>query len=244
MLFKKNITNTVSNKLTIICVTYNAEESIKYTLESIRLQTFREYELLIIDGGSKDLTLEVIKNYNLRNIRIISESDRGIYDAMNKGIFNCTTDWFIFMNAGDTFASNNTLERLFKCIKPKSLIVYGNTIVKNTNQSIKAPKYLSRFYFYSHTLCHQSLIINKKVCEIIGVHNLKYKIIADRDFLYRASLKKIKFQKIDLNISIWDPVGYSSNNKNIFHKEEKEFRSQVPLYYLPITFILNHTIYV
>jgi glycosyltransferase involved in cell wall biosynthesis len=230
--------------LTIICVTYNAEKFIKSTIESISLQSFNNFQVLFVDGLSSDNTIELINGSNLKDYRVISEKDFGIYDAMNKGILNSNTEWLIFMNAGDIFASNYTLELLFQKINNNSLIVYGDTIVKGSGKIINSPRFVSKYFFYSNTLCHQSVLINKKVFSLIGLHDLHYKIIGDRDFFYRASCNNILFQKVDVLISIWDPIGFSYFNQSKFIEEEKYFRRKFSFFSFPIIYLLNKLFYV
>lgn len=228
----------------IICVTFNAASCISYTLKSIAEQTFKSYELLIIDGASNDNTVEIINNCIINNVKIISERDRGIYDAMNKGIQMATSDWIIFMNAGDSFASSFTLEKVYSvAVDSSAEILYGNTIIKNSKKKIPPPSSISKYYFFSNTLCHQSVFIKTKIFNEIGKHNLSYKILADRDFFFRAAKQKIQFEKVDIDISIWDPDGFSSKNISIYKDEEKKFRKNytfIELLYVCIIKIIKY----
>ena len=111
-------------KFSIITVTLNSEKLIDETIKSLFNQTFDNYELIIIDGDSNDKTLEIIKSYNKKNIVIISEPDKGIYDAMNKGISLSKGEYINFLNSGDKFANENVLEKVYNSIKTKPNLVY------------------------------------------------------------------------------------------------------------------------
>ena len=109
-------------KISIVTITYNAEKVLQRTLDSVRSQTYRNIEHLIIDGASKDGTLELVRSYELGvkdyEVRVVSEPDRGIYDAMNKGLRIATGDYIVYMNAGDTFHEKETLESLTPSLTP------------------------------------------------------------------------------------------------------------------------------
>ena len=101
-------------KVSIITVCFNAKEMLITTLEDIRKQKYDNLEYIVVDGKSSDGTLDLLNNYQDIISKIVSEPDKGIYDAMNKGINIATGEWVIFMNAGDTFANENILTRVFK----------------------------------------------------------------------------------------------------------------------------------
>ena len=104
-------------KISIITISYNVEKEIERTMRSVLNQTFQDLEYIVVDGKSSDKTVNIAKNiareYTNRAIRIISEPDKGIYDAMNKGIKMATGEWVNMMNAGDVFANDNVLENIF-----------------------------------------------------------------------------------------------------------------------------------
>jgi glycosyltransferase involved in cell wall biosynthesis len=211
--------------LSIIIVTYNAENFVESTIKSILNQNFKSYEIVIIDGKSTDSTLEIISSYNHRINKLISEKDNGIYDAMNKGIINSIGEWIIYLNAGDIFYDNNVLSAFYNSINnSNSEIIYGNYSLYN-NTVIKQSNISNRLYFFSNTICHQSAFIKKSVFKLIGDHNLNYKIISDREFFLRAFLNKIIFNKIEVTICFWDSVGFSSNNHLLYVDEVKRFRN-------------------
>jgi len=118
----------------IITITYNAGDTVERTLKSIDCQSFSDYEHLIVDGASSDSTLQIISEYKNPRRFLISEPDKGIYDAMNKGLSNTSGKYLIFLNAGDKFHAPNTLETIAKAISDNEMpgIIYGQTdIVDN-----------------------------------------------------------------------------------------------------------------
>jgi glycosyltransferase involved in cell wall biosynthesis len=211
--------------VSIVIVTYNAAMFIENTIQSILQQSLKSYEIIIIDGFSNDTTLQLVEKY-VNNIQlIISEPDAGIYDAMNKGIKYARGEWIIYLNAGDTFYDNNVLLN-FKLHGDlnNSMIIYGDVHIQNSNSIIKQNNNLDSYHFYISTICHQSAFISINVFKNIGEHNLAYKIIADRDFFYRAYKKNMKFSKLHCIICTWDTVGYSSKNKVLYVIDLLRFR--------------------
>jgi glycosyltransferase involved in cell wall biosynthesis len=168
-------------KLTIITITYNAEKVLVSTLKSVFSQTNQNFEYLIIDGASKDNTLDIAKKFGVKNI--ISEPDKGIYDAMNKGLELCRGEYIWFMNAGDQLFDNETVARLLKAFELEGDIYYSDTsIVDEQNNTLglrseitphKLPKMLSwQAFKYGMVVCHQSFIVRKTIAPkfILGHH--------------------------------------------------------------------------
>ena len=124
--------------ISIVTVSYNAVATIEQTILSVINQTYSNIEYIIIDGGSTDGTLDVIKKYADKIAYWVSEPDKGIYDAMNKGIKVATGEWINFMNCGDYFVANNTLESVFGSgkIYKKAEILYGDSIQLNVEKKI------------------------------------------------------------------------------------------------------------
>ncbi|MEG2163595.1 MAG: glycosyltransferase family 2 protein [Bacteroidales bacterium] len=183
----EKINNTL---FSIITVCYNAEATIKSTLESIKGESFRNFEYIIVDGGSTDATLKIIRNSGVITDKLISESDSGIYDAMNKGIANATGEYLIFLNAGDTFYRNDTLYSIANIIgSERPDVIYGDTAIVDINGNFKSlrrlrpPKTLSaRNFRHGMTVCHQSFIAKR---EIAPLYSLSYHFSADFDWCIR-----------------------------------------------------------
>lgn len=181
--------------ISIITVTYNAQSTLSPTLASVKEQMWTDYEHLIIDGASKDSTIQIAKEVSTEKTRIISEQDNGIYDAMNKGIRHAKGKYLIFLNAGDTFHSKNTLKNIASTIINNNYpgIVYGQTQLVDSNRirigdrHLTAPGKLTVNSFAKGMLvCHQAFIAS---INIISEYNLKYRFSADFDWCIRCLQK-------------------------------------------------------
>ena len=125
--------------ISIITITFNAQETLKPTMESVCSQSFRDYEHIIVDGASKDDTLKIARSYE--GVRILSEPDRGLYDAMNKGLHLAKGEYVIFLNSGDTFHSEDTLEKYALYAKAGADIIYGDTLIVDSDRNILGPRH-------------------------------------------------------------------------------------------------------
>jgi len=213
--------NYIKALVSIVTVVYNGEDVLENTIKSIVNQSFCNYEYIVIDGGSNDNTINIIKNYNDVIDYWISEPDNGIYDGMNKAILLAKGEWVIFMNAGDCFVNKMVLRDVFDDKSYFGLdVIYGNTRVRNKDITILKIDNLNKYYFYFDTICHQSIFFRTKLFSEIGLYNTSYKILADREWLLRYSKNKNnRFKYVDVDICDWDSVGYTSNNRDIYEKE-------------------------
>lgn len=220
-------------KLSIITVVYNNVTCIEDTILNILdlKDQNPDIENVIIDGGSTDGTCAIIEKYKDKISYFISEPDHGIYDAMNKGIKASRGEWLIFMNSGDLFYQDvkALLKEMFK--KNNNFedydVIYGNTLTKNSREIISIPlKKIESNFFFFNTICHQSVFFNKSVFNNLGYYNLNYKIISDRDLLFRVANSNGKFYHLDYIVSIWDEEGFSKDNYSLFSKEENLFKTQ------------------
>lgn len=176
-------------KFTIITCTYNAAATLKRTIRSVDTQTYPCIEHLIIDGASKDGTLEIAATS--KRARVISEPDKGLYDAMNKGIRMATGDYIIFLNAGDKFHTDDTLEKVSAMIKDAPDIIYGETVLVDNDGKFKrmrrlqAPNDLSWKSFKKGMLvCHQSFWAKRELA-LLSPYDLTYRYSADVDWCIR-----------------------------------------------------------
>ncbi|MBO4429985.1 MAG: glycosyltransferase [Bacteroidaceae bacterium] len=180
----------MSMKISIITVTYNAEATIERTLESVAQQTYPDVEHLIIDGASKDKTLEIAHRYP--HAIVYSEPDKGLYDAMNKGLKRATGDFLCFLNAGDKLHSQETLAHIASSFSDGSPIgvLYGDThIVDNEgtfirNRRLTPPEHLTwRSFKQGMLVCHQAFYINR---QIALPYDTTYRFSADFDWCIRC----------------------------------------------------------
>ena len=202
-------------KVTVVTAVLNDAGHIEQTILSVISQTDIEIEYIIVDGGSKDGTLELIGKYKDKISLFISEPDRGVYDAMNKGIKYSTGDFVYFLNSGDVLLNPSILSKIkLEELKEKNAIIYGNVVVAYGNiEALEKPRpfFNSKMKFKGIGICHQSmffpgeLIRNEK-------YDLSYNIAADYDLAYRLWRKGTVFLYKDITIAKYDwGKGISSN---------------------------------
>lgn len=162
----------------IITITRNHKSGLSKTAKSILEQTSQNYEWIIIDGASTDGTENDFINYS--TAKIISEPDRGIYDAMNKGIDKATGDYLIFMNAGDVFASSDVLEKIAPLTKSHPHFIYGDSLEDRYYKAARSHHKIN-WGMFTH---HQSMFYNRKDLGLLR-YDLNYKIAADYDLTIR-----------------------------------------------------------
>ena len=202
-------------KVTVVTAVLNDAGHIEQTILSVISQTDIEIEYIIVDGGSKDGTLELIGKYKDKISLLISEPDRGVYDAMNKGIKYSTGDFVYFLNSGDVLLNPSILSKIkFEDVNVQNTIIYGNVVVAYGNiEALEKPRpfFNSKMKFKGIGICHQSmffpgeLIRNEK-------YDLSYNIAADYDLAYRLWRKGTVFLYKDITIAKYDwGKGISSN---------------------------------
>ena len=199
-------------KITIITVCYNAINSIEKTIISILSQTYKNLEYIIIDGGSTDGTIDVIKKYEKQISYWKSEPDKGVYDAMNKGIELATGEWVNFMNAGDSFYNTEVLQSLNLYFSDSQTdIIYGDTCIEinNKNKYRVIPENISNIELHL-PFCHQSCFVKSSIIKN-NLFLLQYKYVADYAMFYKFYQLGYKFKYINQK----RPV---SGSKSIEHK--------------------------
>lgn len=212
---------------TIIIPTFNSSALITKCLESICGQTFNTYEVIIVDGLSKDNTLHLAETYRhkLPSLRISSEKDNGIYDAMNKGIVMAQGEWLYFMGSDDVFYNENVLSSISTELSEHD-VVYGKVYGKSLGGNYGSEFSLKKIYF--RNIAHQGIFFKKNVFSITGLFDIKYKVWSDWDHNLKWFLNPvIKKKFINLIVSNYADGGFSSNRKDIAfekHKEEKYYK--------------------
>ncbi len=212
-------------KITIITVCYNAENVIEKTLRSVLLQSFLDYEYLIIDGKSKDNTLQLIKEitseYPDRDIKIISEYDDGIYDAMNKGINQAEGEWLNFMNAGDVFLNDNVLSEISTYLVKDHDVVYGDYLIEKRGRQMIVTadqNALSNPSKLKMGFNHQASFVKKELA-LKYPFDLKYQLAADFNMMVSLYKEGANFYYVELPVVKYDLLGVS--NKKIWrHRYE------------------------
>jgi glycosyltransferase involved in cell wall biosynthesis len=225
-------------KLSIITVNLNNREGLERTIQSVVSQTFSDFEYIIIDGGSTDGSVEVIREYADRIDYWVSEPDKGIYNAMNKGIKLAKGEYLLFLNSGDWLADENVIGDF--CDKNfKDDIVSGNMMLWDNGVSILREaiqkEKLEFEHFYENHIPHPATFIRKKLFEIYGLYNENFKIVSDWEFFLNCLvINKCRYNNFERLISYFDMNGVSSQQEYVILQEkEKEnvLQSYLPLIY-------------
>jgi glycosyltransferase involved in cell wall biosynthesis len=209
-------------KVSIITVTYNSEDTLGDTIRSVLNQTYHNLEYWIIDGGSVDSTMDIVKRFEGTfegRLHYISEKDHGIYDAMNKGVRMATGDVVGILNSDDFFTSDTVIERLVKEFDDDVEAVYGDVhFVKNDNLN-KCVRYYSGKIFrpwmvkYGFIAPHPSFYIRKSTYQKYGLYSPYYKISADYELIARLCYKyQIKTKYINVDFVTMRMGGASTRN--------------------------------
>ncbi len=262
--------NHYKMKLSIITITYNNAEGLLRTIQSVQAQTFRDFEHIIVDGGSTDGSVEIIRQYadseairledykatrqekngkaddtlpnhpiasspNRHEICWISEKDRGVYDAQNKGIRLAHGEYCYFLNAGDTFCADDVLERMFS---PNSLIasspnrlpdiLYGNEIIVDGNgqrigiaRGVENPSFVN---LYNSCMKHQASFIRRSLFDKYGMYDADMRICSDFDWFFRviAFHDEVTLQYKDVDIAYFENTGLSYHAPELCAKERQQ----------------------
>lgn len=217
-------------KISIITVCLNAKDTIEETLLSIINQTYKDIELIVIDGASTDVTLEIIDKYKDKISHFVSEPDSGIYDAMNKGIKAASGDFIFFLNANDVFYNEQALQKVADALtKNKEIkILFGDVEYiskdKKTSQILRFNSIKDDFSLILGNICHQSIFYHKSLFEEFGLYSNQFKIYSDWDFNIKCLVEnKVPAIYLPLIISKFQLGGICSSEKNklICSREKK-----------------------
>ncbi|MDY0193877.1 MAG: glycosyltransferase family 2 protein [Aliarcobacter butzleri] len=183
--------------ISIITVVFNGEKYLEETIQSVTNQTYDNVEYIIIDGGSSDGTLDIIKKYEDKIDYWVSEKDKGIYDAMNKGIDAASGEFINFLNAGDRFVDEHVLEKIFAKLDTSSCdLIYGSSVVTGDQENVLLePKKFTKFNLYfwnTRVVCHQAMFVRK---DIVGKYSMKYRLKGELNW-YLDLVEKVKSYKI------------------------------------------------
>lgn len=180
-------------RVSIITVVYNGENTIVDTIQSVSSQSYSDIEYIVIDGDSTDSTLNIVNSYKDRINVLVSEPDKGVYDAMNKGIAKSSGEIIGILNADDIFASHNIIEEIVKLFKSDKALkaVYGNIEYFENNDYNKIVRYWKTKTYYptffedGEVPPHPSLFVRKEVYDKIGTYYPHFKIASDHEFMFR-----------------------------------------------------------
>ena len=209
-------------KISIITVCYNAAETIEKTIQSVLQQSYHHIEYLIIDGQSQDSTMLIVQKYADKIAKIVSEPDKGIYDAMNKGINHASGDILYFLNADDRLYDRNIIEDIVAQFKSDGNIglIFGRLAFENVPQNhqvivdeLRSATYKNRRELLAHIPPQQAIIARRRVFEQAGKFDTNYTIAADTDWFLRCIKKKVPAKFIDKKIAYFNSQGLSYTQK-------------------------------
>lgn len=197
--------------ITVITIVYNGINELESTIQSIITQTYPNIEYIIIDGASNDGTIDIIKKYQNKISKWVSEKDDGIYDAMNKGILLSTGEYINFMNSGDIFINENIINNFVEFITTKKylekeIVFCGNNLIKFPNCDIVCKADINNIEIW-----HQSVFIFSKI-QKENLFDKRFKIAGDYELWFRLISKNISFIKLDFIVAKYDGLGLSFKN--------------------------------
>ncbi len=243
--------------ISLITVVFNGEQLLEDTLRSAVNQSYNNIELVIVDGASTDRTIEVAKQFQAHIGTLISEKDKGIYDAMNKGIKASKGDWVYFLNAGDSFYDDQVLEDVFTMNNFTNVeLIYAKIQTKNEPSGIDyiSGEQISFSDFYAkYPICHQATFTRKSAFDKIGLYDIQYRLVADTEWFVRFfKSQPIKALFVDRLIAFYDIQGTTYHKRMQGYKEYLNFGNKhfpffisvknyliYPLLWMKVKFIRN-----
>ena len=194
-------------KVSIITINYNNDKGLSKTIESIVSQSARDYEWIVIDGGSSDDSINLLERNKDRFSFWVSEKDNGIYNAMNKGIIHASGDYIIFMNSGDSFLHSKVLQDVIPLLDKD--IVAGSVLLAGTKKRMMPPNKLTPWWILNYNIPHQAEFIRRSLFSVIGLYAEDLLILSDLEFNLRASLKDVTYKSLEYDIASVEQGGIS-----------------------------------
>ena len=234
-------------KFSVITVTYNAAAVLEDTIQSVISQTYHHVEYIVIDGGSTDGTLNIARKYRDRIATLVSEPDKGLYDAMNKGMRLATGDYLCFLNAGDSFHEDDTLQSIAHSLTGSALpdVIYGQTALVDSEghfvrmRRLSAPEHLNWKSFRQGMLvCHQAFFAKRALAE---PYDLRYRFSADFDWCIRVMKRAQTLHNTHLTLIDYLEEGMTTRNRRASLRER--FRIMVK-HYGWVSTVLHHAWFV
>lgn len=212
------------DKITVITVCYDeTPKRICYTFDSIIGQDYPSLECVVVDGGSRADTLAAFEPYRMRIAKFVSEPDRGIYDAMSKGIRNATGEWIIFMNIGDRFHDSGVLTCVMNRLGSECVDILCGDVLRNGRKLWVAPNTLSRRYLCHRAICHQAVLARRRVFDVVGAFDMSFRLVADRDWLFRVMKAGFNYVHVPVVICDWE-LGGACSDYRTFEQEMRRYR--------------------
>jgi glycosyltransferase involved in cell wall biosynthesis len=213
--------------LSIIIPSFQQGDLLRNALKSIESQTFEDYEVLIMDAESKDSTAQVIAEFSHLPLFFYSGKDKGIYDAMNKGIDISKGQYLYFMGCDDWLASDSVLQDVFSIPSiTQNEVIYGDVIFTGTG--VRHDGEFTYFKLYIYNICHQSIFVHRSVFEKLGKFDIRYKVFADWEFNMRwFDTPSIKRQYVPIIVAYFNTTGLSSGfQDDVFFAEQASIKQK------------------
>ncbi|WP_341220842.1 glycosyltransferase family 2 protein [Polaribacter atrinae] len=224
-----------NTKISIITINYNNDSGLERTIKSIEEQKSSSCEFIVIDGGSNDNSLNIINKYKSLITSFVSEKDKGIYNAMNKGIDKATGDYILFLNSGDYFYDNTILSKNIQLIKDFDLIAFDiNLYGEGFNIIHKNPDKLSFSFIFLETLSHQSVFIKRELFKRIGYYDDSLEIVADWKFFIHAIMSGCSYKNYNITLSSFEFGGVSTTGEGVktrIKERERVIKNEFPFFY-------------
>lgn len=215
--------------LSIITVNLNNKRGLQKTIDSVVSQNCKDFEWIIIDGGSEDGSKDLIEAYSDYITLWVSEKDLGIYDGMNKGILASKGDYILFLNSGDALSNNNILSNICSDINNVDIIVYDILLHSEEKEVVKDLAHLKNLsvvsFLFTATFPHQSTLIKRDLFSKIGLYDINYRFVADWIFFWKACIENNAsyIYKEGCILAIYDLDGISTKNREKAQAERYSF---------------------
>jgi glycosyltransferase involved in cell wall biosynthesis len=218
------------NKLSIITINYNDAAGLERTIRSVASQTFRDFQYIVIDGGSTDSSTEVIERFRDLISYSVSEKDKGIYNAQNKGIDQATGEYCLFLNSGDFLYRSDGLEQVFSK-DPSADIIYADMMIDSGSGTLSYGSHPDKITFESMiegTLWHPVSFIRRSLFEKHGRYDESFRIIADYEFFLKTILVEgVSTQHIKVPLTVFNTQGIGSSPVHAeLHKRERRIAQE------------------
>ena len=230
-------------KFSVVTVTYNAQSTVEDTIQSVITQTYHAVEYILIDGASTDGTLSIVNRYRSKIAHVVSEPDRGLYDAMNKGIALATGDYLCFLNAGDCFHEDDTLQHIVHSLEGDRLpdVIYGRTAIVDAQRHfvrmrrLAPPEHLTwKSFRQGMVVCHQAFFAKHT---LVQPYDLQYRYSSDFDWCIRVLKKAHTTHYVRETLIDYLEEGLTTRHHKASLKER--FRIMARHYGLPRTLLMH-----
>lgn len=221
------------NTVSIITVNYNNVSGLNKTMQSVLSQTYKHLEYIVIDGSSSDGSVEYIEGQRKQLAYAVSEPDKGVFDAQNKGLLRATGDYVLVLNSGDELADTNVVSDVFANTQ-QSDIVYGNMIIAHADGKCETgfmPEQITMEHMLRDTLWHPVSFVKNSFLHQVGLYDTSYRIVADYDWFLRAIfLHRATLKYTSRVIAIFYLGGISSDPANVTNIRYERRRAQLSIF--------------